>query len=274
MRLVASDLDGTIVRRDLTISDRTLAALAACQARGVGLVFVTGRPPRWMKSVADATGHRGLAVCGNGAVVYDLGTEQVVRTRALPVDAVRAAVAALRTAMPSAVFALETLDGDRREPGFMPRHEAARLARAGTLEELLADDPVVVKILCRDEGAGADAMLALARPALVDIAEPVHSDAAGSMVEVAALGVSKASTLAQLASDWGLTAADVVAFGDQPNDVPMLHWAGRGYAMADGHPEALEAADEVAPACADDGVAQVLERLLADGATAGRGRTP
>jgi hypothetical protein len=205
-------------------------------------------------------------VCGNGAVVYDLGAERIVRTRALTTQAVRGVVAALRTALPAASFALETLDGYRREPAFMPRHDAARLAMAGTLDELLADDPVVVKVLCRDEEATADAMLALARPALVDVAEPVHSDASGSMVEVAALGVSKASTLAQLAVDWGVAAADVVAFGDQPNDVPMLRWAGRGYAMADGHPEALEAADHVAPACADDGVAQVIERLLAGGA--------
>lgn len=261
MRLVASDLDGTIVRSDGTISVRTLAAFAACEARGIDVLFVTGRPPRWMAPVAEATRHHGIAVCGNGAVVYDLGRERVVRTRALTVQAVRDAVGALRAALPGAVFALETLTGYRHEPPFPP-HDAAATAIAGTLDELLTDHPVVLKLLCRDESTTADPMLALARPALVGIAEPVHSDGAGSLLEVSALGVSKASTLAELAAERGIRADQVVAFGDMPNDVPMLRWAGRGYAMADGHREALAAADGTAPPCAEDGVAQVIERLL------------
>ncbi len=263
VRLVASDLDGTVIRPDGTMSARTLAAFAACEERGVDVVFVTGRPTRWMAPVARETGHRGIAVCSNGAVVYDLGAERVVRTRALSGEDVRGAVAALRAVLPGAAFALETLAGFRREPGFLPRHELARAVPAGTLEELLQDDPTVVKLLCRDGTSTADPMLALARPALHGIAEPVHSNSADSMVEIAALGVSKASTLAEVAAERSIDPAEVVAFGDMPNDVPMLRWAGLGVAVADAHPEALEAAAEVAPPCEQDGVAQVLERLLA-----------
>jgi Cof subfamily protein (haloacid dehalogenase superfamily) len=262
MRLVASDLDGTIVRRDGTISDRTVAALAACEEAGVGVVFVTGRPPRWMTLVAEATGHRGLAICGNGAVVYDLGAERVMATRALPRESVLDVVRALREVLPEATFALETMRGFRRERGYRPRHETAPSVPVGEIPELLADDPVVVKVLCRVEGTTADPILAAARPVLHGVAEPVHSDSAGSMIEIAAPGVSKASTLALYARERGVDPADVVAFGDMPNDVPMLRWAGRGYAMADGHEEALAAADAVAPPCAEDGVAQVLETLL------------
>jgi hydroxymethylpyrimidine pyrophosphatase-like HAD family hydrolase len=161
------------------------------------------------------------------------------------------------------VFALETLAGYRREARFLPHHDAAAGAMTGSIDQLLADRPVVVKVLCRDETSTADPMLAKARGVLGGISEPVHSDSAGSMLEMSAIGVSKASTLAQLVADRGIRAEDVVAFGDMPNDVPMLRWAGRGYAMQDGHPEAIAAADETAPACRDDGVAQVLERLLA-----------
>ncbi len=264
MRLVASDLDGTIVRRDGTMSSRTVAALAACEASGVDVVFVTGRPMRWMPPVAEATGHRGVAILGNGALVYDLGAEQVVETRALTAEAVVAVTRALRAVLPHATFALETLAGYRREPAFMPHHRDAGAAMTGTVEELVADDPVVLKVLCRDETSTADPMLALARPALAGVAEPVHSDSRNSLLEVSAPGVSKASTLSTLVAERGVGACDVVAFGDQPNDVPMLRWAGRGFAMADGHPEAIAAADDVAPPCAEDGVAQVLERLLAE----------
>jgi HAD superfamily hydrolase (TIGR01484 family) len=263
MRLVASDLDGTIVRRDGSISDRTVAALAACQERGVSVLFVTGRPPRWMHAVADATGHRGVAVCGNGAVVYDLTTERIVSTRALSEEAVLAVGEALRTVLPDAVLALETTLGYRREPAFLPHHEVARQAMAASLPELLADHPPVLKVLCRVEGMTADPILAAARDVLEGLAEPVHSDSRGSMIEISALGVSKASTLALVATERGIDPADVVAFGDMPNDVPMLRWAGCGYAMADGHAEAIEAADAIAPPCAEDGVAQVIEELLA-----------
>jgi Cof subfamily protein (haloacid dehalogenase superfamily) len=263
MRLVASDLDGTIVGPDGGISERTIAALDACERLGVQVVFVTGRPTRWIAPIVEATGHRGLAICGNGAVIYDPGRQQVLTTRALSVEDVLRAAAALRSVLPDAAFALETDTGYRREEAFMPHHVAARQALSGSLPELLTDDPVVTKLLCRVEGATADPMLALARPVLAGIAEPVHSNAEGSMLEIAALGVSKASTLALLADQRGIDPADVVAFGDMPNDVPMLRWAGRGYAMADGHPEAIAAADGVAPPCAQDGVAQVLEQLLA-----------
>jgi hypothetical protein len=188
----------------------------------------------------------------------------VVGTRALTRQAVLDVAVALRGVLPTAVFALETTTGYRREPAFLPHHEAARAARVGTVPQLLEDDPVVVKVLCRVEGVTADPILAAARAVLAGVAEPVHSNSEGSLIEIAALGVSKASTLASIARERRIDPRDVVAFGDMPNDVPMLRWAGRGYAMADGHHEAIAAADEVAPPCAQDGVAQVLERLLGD----------
>jgi hypothetical protein len=267
MRLVACDLDGTVVGRDGAISPRTVDAFAACERAGVGVLFVTGRPVRWMAPVAEATGHRGVAICGNGAVIYDLSGERMLAVRALTATAALATVDALRAVLDDVAFAFETVAGFRREPGYHPTHDPARQAAVGTVEELLTaelptEDPQVLKVLCRSRTQFADAMLALARPALVGLAEPVHSNAADRLLEVSALGVSKASTLALVVAERGVTPAEVVAFGDMPNDVPMLRWAGRGYAMADGHPEALAAADAVAPPLREDGVAQVLEDLL------------
>jgi hydroxymethylpyrimidine pyrophosphatase-like HAD family hydrolase len=96
----------------------------------------------------------------------------------------------------------------------------------------------------------------------MNVAEVTHSDVNDCLLEVSALGVSKASTLARLAASWGIEPADVVAFGDMPNDVDMLRWAGTGYAMADGHPEVLAAVDNHARTILEDGVAEVLESLL------------
>jgi Cof subfamily protein (haloacid dehalogenase superfamily) len=268
VRMVASDLDGTLVRDDYSMSPRTLAALEACQDAGVQVVFVTGRPPRWMPVIAQLTGHVGLAVCANGALVYDMAAGTVVEALPIAHADVLTMAQLLRDHFPGCSFAVELADSYAREPGFARhRDDSGRCPRVGPVENLLDDDAVVAKLLCRlpsAAGARADAMLTIARDLLKGLGEPVHSNPHDAMLEIGPFGVSKASTLALLAAERGLTAADVVAFGDMPNDIPMLRWAGRGYAMADGHPDAITAADAVAPPCAEDGVAQVLEALLAD----------
>ena len=215
-----------------------------------------------MPPIAEITGHRGYVICGNGAMLLDLATGQVMEIHPLSPVAVLEVATRLRHRLPGAVFAVETTTGYRREPEFLPRHEVARLAMAAPLPDLLADSPDVLKVLCRLEGGDADSMLALALEVLDGIAEPVHSNPDGDMLEIAAPGVSKASTLAALAERRGVSAGDVVAFGDMPNDVSMLLWAGRGFAMTGGHPQAVAAAAALAPPCEQDGVAQVLESLL------------
>jgi len=263
MRLVATDLDGTLLRADGSASPRTRAALGACFEAGVDVVMVTGRPVRWMAPVADLADHHGMAVCSNGAVRYDLHDERVLSWRALTSETVLAAAAALRAQYPDADFAVETLQGLRREAGYQENHADLTRAPVGELADLLADEPQVIKLLWRGRDVSADDLLAVARSALQGIASPVHSGAMGCLIEISALGVDKASGLAQLAAERGIDPADVVAFGDMPNDVPMLSWAGRSYAVADAHPEALAAATGTAPSCEDDGVAQVIEQLLA-----------
>ena len=88
-----------------------------------------------------------------------------------------------------------------------------------------------------------------------------HSSAKG-LIEAAAIGVSKATTLAALAAAEGITPQESIAFGDQPNDLPMLAWAGTSCAVANAHPRVLAAATRVIASNDDDGVARVLEALF------------
>ena len=132
----------------------------------------------------------------------------------------------------------------------------------GEIAYLLDRDPHVIKVLCRVPGGRASNLLDVARLALGDMADPVHSNPHDCLLEIGPPGVSKGAALAKLAAGMGISQSDVVAFGDMPNDVPMLTWAGIGYAMADADPEALAAADRIAPACAEDGVAVVLEQIF------------
>ncbi|MFI7586124.1 HAD family hydrolase [Spongisporangium articulatum] len=268
MRMVACDLDGTIVRADGTVSRRTKEALTACEKQGVEVVFVTGRPPRWVAPIASLTGNRGVALCGNGAAVLDLSTGVVTESHPLSIIDLLDAVARLRVRLPGAVFAIETMTGYRREPAFLPGHAegAGEEIQVGALADLLIDMPPVLKVLVKlaapYDRMRADDMLAAARAAVAGLAEAVHSNPDGGMLELSAVGVTKSAALSRLARKLGVSPRDVVAFGDMPNDVDMLEWAGDGYAMEGGHRDAIRAAGQTAPPCEEDGVAQVLERLL------------
>lgn len=260
-RLIATDLDGTIVRRDGTVSARVRDVLAAAMDAGVRVVFVTGRPPRWMHEIAEATGHAGVGICANGAYVYDMADEVVLQTFAIPVDVASDAVGRVRGVLPGAAFAVESGAGFGHEPGYNPRWDIHEPIRIGPVEGLLGGQ--IVKVLVRDDDTTGDAMLHAASPVLAGVVEVTHSDATDSLLELSARGVTKATTLAKLAAQWGIEKHEVVAFGDMPNDVGMLEWAGRGYAVGDAHPLVLAASDERAPSIEVDGVAHVLERILA-----------
>ena len=259
-RLVATDLDGTIVPWDGVISDRTVRALQAVEALGVPVVFVTGRPPRWMAEIAERTGHTGEAVCANGAILYDLHTEQVVDHFPLSVEVGLDIARRLRNALPDVAFAVETLDGFAHEPTYQPRWDVGQASAVAAIEDLYDGVPVV-KLLARHEQLDADELLSAAREVVGDMAELTHSSTSG-LLEISATGVSKATTLARICERRGIDASEVVAFGDMPNDLPMLAWAGTAYAMADAHPDVQAAVERRAPSAEDDGVAQVLEDLF------------
>jgi len=255
--LVASDLDGTLVRSDGSVALRTVAVLSRVEEAGVPFVMVTGRPPRWMAEISRQTGHRGLAVCANGAVVYDLHTEQVVQSSLLEQDVATEVATALRAALPDIAFAVERPDlGFGHEQTYVPSWEQPD-HRPMPVEQLVSGG--VVKLLARHRGLGSDALLAAARDAVGDRATLTHSSNDG-LLEVSAAGISKATGLAVLARQHGVAPGQVVAFGDMPNDLPMLAWAGRAVAVANAHAEVLAVADEITGRNDDDGVAQVLER--------------
>jgi hydroxymethylpyrimidine pyrophosphatase-like HAD family hydrolase len=210
-----------------------------------------------MAQIVEMTGHRGLAVCANGALVYDLHREEVVERFLLEADDATSVAQALRDELPEIAFAVERPDlGFAHEQAYVPSWEDPDHSPL-PVDELVRGG--VVKLLARHPGLGSDDLLAAARAAVGDAVTLTHSSSDG-LLEISAAGISKATGLAALAREHGVEATDVVAFGDMPNDLPMLAWAGRGVAVANAHPEVLELADEVTASNDDDGVAQVLER--------------
>jgi HAD superfamily hydrolase (TIGR01484 family) len=259
VRLVATDLDGTLVHSDGSVTARTRAALVAAEEAGVEVVFVTGRPLRWAEEVFEHVGGHGLAIVSNGALVWDVARAAVHRMRPIEPATGLEVTRRIREAVPGSTFAVETLEGIALEPEFLERHPLPGGSGRGPIEQIFAAP--AVKLLARHEELGWQEFWARAEEAAGDLVEITWSSAS-TLLEISARGVTKASTLAMLCEDRGILAEQVLALGDMPNDLPMLAWAGTSYAMANAHPSVRDAADHVAPANDDDGVAQVIESLL------------
>ncbi len=254
-RLVATDLDGTLVRSDGTVSAYTREVLEELDRRGVPVVFVTGRPLRWAEDVFDYVGGHGLAIVSNGGLVWDVARSAVHLERTIEPDLGLAVCRIIREAIPGSSFAVESLSGIGLEPAFLERHRVPEGARRGPIEELF--DRPALKLLARHEELAAQEFWDAAEQVVAGRLVITWSSAT-ALLEISGPGVTKASTLEILCGARGIASTEVIAFGDMPNDLPMLSWAGTSYAMADAHPTVLRAASHVAPGHDDDGVARVL----------------
>lgn len=261
-KLIGTDLDGTIVAHYGFISERTKIAFAAAHAAGIEIYFVTGRPIRWMKEIAENFNF-GLGICGNGAMLYDFKEEKILEEWLFSAAAQLETVKRLRELIPHVTFAVEVDQQFHREKKYVPRWDiGADNVGAEKIEELIKRPALKMLARCAHGEFTSDQMLALASKALVGIATVTHSNSTDSLLEISADGVSKGATLAKMAARHGLTADDCVTFGDNPNDFSMLSWAGRSWAMADGHPDLMKHAKFQTDAHQEDGVAKVIERLL------------
>ena len=262
-KLIATDLDGTIVRHDGTISPRTVAAFSKAHSLGIHIYFVTGRPPRWMDDIRDTFGFGG-AICGNGAMLYDLKTSMVTEewmiTKAEQIDIAQR----MRVAIPRISFAIESHDYYHREKSYIPRWDIG-LDNVGVERIEDAIKAPAFKMLARCSGGefSSDEMLEVALRELDGFVSVTHSNAHESLLEISALGISKGQTLAKVAARLKIDAEDCISFGDNPNDFSMLEWCGRSYAMADGHPDGIKFATNIAQPHDKDGVAIIIEELLA-----------
>jgi len=261
-RLIASDMDGTLLRSDDTVSDATLAELERWRADGVPVALATGRPPRWMGHVREMLRH-GVAVCCNGAVLLDLETFEVLHEEPLQPETLQLVTAELRRHQPDTWFAVEYGLEFRHEPIYRPRWDVdAPGVEVATLEEMVVAP--VAKLLARHESMPREEFVALVE-AVVGGRATVTNSSADALAEISAAGVTKATGIARVAAEHGVGPEDVVVFGDMPNDIAAFEWVrdagGRAVAMADAHPDLLAVATDVTGTNDDDGVAAFLRTL-------------
>lgn len=261
---IATDLDGTLLRSDGTISERTRRAVLGVEDEGIRVVIATGRPPRWIAPIVDQLGDRGLVVCANGAAVYDPAAHELVRRTEIGPEVLAELVDDLLDAFPHAVLGVEQgfdFAADVAIRGLpSPGGDGWNVPglRIGPIRDYL--DVGALKLIVRLPGAPQG--IADAVSSVVGSRGAVTHSIDETFLEISHPRVHKAAAVEQLLVDSGIEAGSVVAFGDMPNDLELLRWAGRGVAVANAHPSLLGVADEVTASNDEDGVAQVLERVL------------
>jgi hypothetical protein len=261
-RLVALDLDGTLLRSDYTVSARARAALARTRAAGAAVVLVTARSPRSAREIAADLSLDRWAICASGATIFDLDADRIADHRPLDTATAHRFVRSLRASVEHVVFGWESRLTFGSEPAYellrspeWPRPPrslppADPLTFRGPFTKLIARSPAVELQQLHDTAvslAGGGVTVTLAGEAFV---------------EVLSREATKGAALERLAARLGIAAAETVAFGDQLVDISMLEWAGHGVAPVNGRPEARSAASEVTASNDEDGVALVLERLF------------
>ncbi|MGW2049275.1 HAD family hydrolase [Streptomyces sp. NPDC001858] len=259
-RLIATDLDGTLLRSDGSVSQRTRDALAAATAAGAAHIVVTGRAVPWTRPILEDLDYRGLAVCAQGAQVYDAGEDRLLTSVTLDRQLAGVALAKIEAEV-GPLHLAASRDGLAGDVLVGPGYTVT-----GTLPSTPFTDASDLwsaplnKIYIQHPELSDDALAEAARQAAGGFVTVAM--AGEGIVELLPLGLSKATGLSLAARRLGLKATDTIAFGDMPNDIPMFGWSSYGVAMANAHEELKAVANETTSSNEDDGIAVVLERLL------------
>ena len=259
-RLIAPDLDGTLLRSSGAISRRTQLALRRARAAGIALVMATGRPARHVAKIGGARECGDVVICMNGALLYDLNRKLVLREERLTAPMSRALVLSLREHLPGICFAIEVGLDHGWEPSYALQRRRAEQPSLPVVDALELCELGANKLIARHPDLPIDELILRSRQVLGERAEVSYSGA--PFLEISAPGVSKASGLAAYCAERGIAQSEVLGIGDMPNDLPMLEWSGRSVAMANAHQSVLAAAHETTASNDEDGVAAVIERLL------------
>lgn len=264
IKLVASDLDGTLLGPDSRLSPRTVTALRAVASESIEVVAVTGRSHWSSVEILRPAGCFRWVICSNGATVYDFSVEAIVHHRPLANSDVNDIVEVLQAMFPSVGFAWESPAGIFQSDQWVTNRTATDsrfvAKRSRPTKELgFEDGPILKLMIAHDELTTYDWLDAVL-PHLP--AELSASTSGAAFVEVTRGDANKGGALEHLCAQLSIERSETMAFGDHSNDLSMLAWVGTSYAMANADRRVHDAADHLAPAHHEDGVAQILERLF------------
>lgn len=267
IRLIASDLDGTLLRDDKTISDWTRRVIHDVQDAGIRFVLASGRQLSNISETVERLDFEGTVLAANGALCIDVPDMTVRRSTEMDVDSMHAIIDQLRERVPSLRIAVSrdlgrTVVGEIGYDALNGPDDHERTTRG--IPEEPAEDLLSIptlKILARAPEWRVHDLYELA----VSLAVPGITviDGGAPFLEIVGEGVSKGSGLAALCASLDIDASEVLAIGDWLNDLEMLEWAGSAVAVANAHPQTLAVADRITASNNDDGVAATLAEIVA-----------
>jgi Cof subfamily protein (haloacid dehalogenase superfamily) len=259
IRLVATDLDGTLLDPGGHVTARTVRAVAAARAAGIHVVPVTGRPPQATWELAATAGLGPLGVCANGAAIVDLDRGEVIEVEPIAGEIATRLVDLLRRAVPGILLATDDLEYFSYEHGFFERPVdwQEKLEEVGDIRPIVATG--CIKLIARTPQVTALELIQLLEHELGGVGHVTTSGL--DWVDIGAPQVSKAYALERVCDRLRVRLEEVIAIGDNHNDLSVLAWAGVAMAPANAIPEVLALVDRVLPANSEDGVAGLLEEL-------------
>ncbi len=269
VRLVALDIDGTLLRSDKTISERTRRAIDRARGSGVRLVLVTGRRQPSARRVAEDLGGEIPLVLHNGALVVEEG--RILRCRPLSRAAARRAISKGRAAGSEPVLHCGTLgEGwlfvDRAAPpdGLVGYYLDRSRSEVRLVPDLLAalDEQEPIQVMFGGTRVEMEALFPLLLAELggdARVERTVYPSTGVSLLDVLHPSVGKAEALSFLQERWGIASSETLAIGDNWNDREMVERAGRGFVMGNADPALLALGLCALPTNDDDGVARAIE---------------
>jgi Cof subfamily protein (haloacid dehalogenase superfamily) len=266
VRLIATDLDGTLLRADKTVGRPAVAALRGAADVGIHIVAATGRQPGGIPVDLTSYGF-GHLLGANGAICLDLGTGEILFEELITAETASAIAEALVELAPGAMLSAAREHGRHYvvEPGYLDLVGSTEKVPPNYLslaprEEVLSQP--TVKMSVRHPELSADQLLTAINGSGLSGFQATTSGA--PFLEIGGAGVNKASGLIRLCALLEVDAAEVLAAGDARNDLEMITWAGRGVAMGNASQQVKAAADLVTASNEQDGLAVVIEAVLAE----------
>lgn len=268
IRMIVCDLDGTLLAGKSNIPEENIIALKRAMEAGVKVVIASGRMIEATLPIAEKIGVNAPLSLFNGAMAYDFQNDRILRGTPIPHAVILPVIEALEArgayvqAFPGRGYFME-------EKNHWTDYYENKIGVIGTavgkkLSAWLEGD--VFKLLCLGEPAELDAIIREFSPRFPEVTFVKSGE---THLEVVAKGVDKASGLADISAITGIPAEEMMAFGDEMNDLPMLKYAGAGYAMENAVPGVLKEIRLIAPKNTDHGVARIVNMYLDEGRMGG-----
>ncbi|MDA8209206.1 MAG: HAD family hydrolase [Actinomycetota bacterium] len=260
IRLVVTDLDGTLLDENGRVSQENMDAVALLAEMGIPTIAATARSPRSVRKISATAGLGPLAICANGAVVYDLQDSSVLSHQLISAAVAAEVIRVVRRKVPGAILAGELLEDFYAEPGFFSRPiPGLNVPEIRVLEDHIG--PGATKLIARRAGLTSERLRNILGAELAPLVDITVSGP--DWIEFAKHGVSKASGILEVCRIMEIETEHVVAVGDQRNDLTMLRLVGHPLTVANAHPELFGLAGEILPHHNHSGFAAIVDYVAA-----------